>query len=82
MVDKNEQIKDIKLKNSYNIADYRRGKMTVLDIKAAERNGRIEGIKEGEQQKEILIVKKLLLMGMDTDCMSEPSGLYEKKLNR
>lgn len=36
IIDENEQIKDIELKNPYNIADYRKGKMTILDIKAVD----------------------------------------------
>ncbi|URZ15120.1 Rpn family recombination-promoting nuclease/putative transposase [Clostridium felsineum] len=36
IIDENEQIKDIVLKNPYNIADYRNGKMTILDIKAVD----------------------------------------------
>lgn len=36
IIDENEQIKDIQLKNPYNIADYRKGKMTILDIKAVD----------------------------------------------
>ncbi|URZ15128.1 Rpn family recombination-promoting nuclease/putative transposase [Clostridium felsineum] len=36
IIDENEQIKDIILKNPYNIADYRNGKMTILDIKAVD----------------------------------------------
>ena len=35
----NEQIKDIELKNPYNIANYRKGKMTILDIKAVDEKG-------------------------------------------
>ncbi|NMM61709.1 Rpn family recombination-promoting nuclease/putative transposase [Clostridium sp. P21] len=34
-----EQIKDIELKNPYNIANYRKGKMTILDIKAVDEKG-------------------------------------------
>lgn len=56
------------------LMDYR------AQIKAAERSGRIEGKKEGEQQKEILIVKNLLLMGMNTEFISRASGLEAKKI--
>lgn len=35
----NEQIFDIELKNPYNIANYRKGKMTILDIKAVDTKG-------------------------------------------
>lgn len=34
-----EQIKDITLKNPYNLSDYRKGKMSILDIKAVDNNG-------------------------------------------
>lgn len=34
-----EQIKDITLKNPYNLADYIKGKMSILDIKAVDNNG-------------------------------------------
>ncbi|WP_333859000.1 Rpn family recombination-promoting nuclease/putative transposase [Clostridium sp.] len=34
-----EQVKDIELKNPYNIANYRKGKMTILDIKAVDERG-------------------------------------------
>ncbi|MBV7273825.1 PD-(D/E)XK nuclease family transposase [Clostridiaceae bacterium UIB06] len=34
-----EKIKDIELKNPYNIANYRNGKMTILDIKAVDEKG-------------------------------------------
>lgn len=34
-----EKIKDIELKNPYNISDYRKGKMTILDIKAVDDKG-------------------------------------------
>jgi len=36
IIDENEQIKDIILKNPYNIADYLKGKMSILDIKAVD----------------------------------------------
>ena len=36
IIDENERIRDIVLKNPYNIADYRKGKMTILDIKAVD----------------------------------------------
>lgn len=39
VVSENEQIKDIELKNPYNIANYRKGKMTILDIKAVDEKG-------------------------------------------
>lgn len=56
------------------LMDYR------AQIKAAERSGIKEGIKKGEQQKEISIVKKLLSMGMDTEFISEASGLEAEKI--
>ena len=34
-----EQVRDIELKNPYNIASYRKGKMTILDIKAVDEKG-------------------------------------------
>lgn len=39
MIREEEKIKDIELKNPYNIASYRKGKMTILDIKAVDENG-------------------------------------------
>ncbi|MFT8315613.1 MAG: Rpn family recombination-promoting nuclease/putative transposase [Clostridium sp.] len=39
VLSKNEQIFDIELKNPYNIASYRKGKMTILDIKAVDTKG-------------------------------------------
>jgi predicted transposase/invertase (TIGR01784 family) len=34
-----KQIKSVELKNPYNIANYKKGKMTILDIKAVDENG-------------------------------------------
>lgn len=39
VLSEDEQVKDIELKNPYNIASYRKGKMTILDIKAVDENG-------------------------------------------
>lgn len=39
-----------------------------------------QGIERGEQQKEILIVKNLLSMGMDTDFIAKASGLDEERI--
>jgi predicted transposase/invertase (TIGR01784 family) len=39
MLSEDEQISDIELKNPYNIANYRKGKMTILDIKAVDEKG-------------------------------------------
>ena len=39
IVSEENQIKDIELKNPYNISNYRKGKMTILDIKAVDENG-------------------------------------------
>jgi predicted transposase/invertase (TIGR01784 family) len=39
MLSEDEQISDIELKNPYNIANYRKGKMTILDIKAVDIKG-------------------------------------------
>ena len=39
MLSEDEQISDIELKNPYNIANYRKGKMTILDIKAVGEKG-------------------------------------------
>jgi predicted transposase/invertase (TIGR01784 family) len=39
MLSEAEQISDIELKNPYNIANYRKGKMTILDIKAVDEKG-------------------------------------------
>jgi len=39
VLSENEQVKDIELKNPYNIANYRKGKMTILDIKAVDEKG-------------------------------------------
>jgi predicted transposase/invertase (TIGR01784 family) len=39
MLSEHEQISDIQLKNPYNIANYRKGKMTILDIKAVDEKG-------------------------------------------
>lgn len=39
IVSKDEQIKDITLKNPYNIKNYKEDKMSILDIKAVDENG-------------------------------------------
>lgn len=39
VLSEDEQVKDIELKNPYNIASYRKGKMTILDIKAVDEKG-------------------------------------------
>lgn len=39
IVSENNQIKNIELKNPYNISNYRKGKMTILDIKAIDEKG-------------------------------------------
>ncbi|MDD3049461.1 MAG: Rpn family recombination-promoting nuclease/putative transposase [Bacilli bacterium] len=39
IVSEENQITDIELKNPYNISNYRKGKMTILDIKAVDENG-------------------------------------------
>ncbi|MFT8315949.1 MAG: Rpn family recombination-promoting nuclease/putative transposase [Clostridium sp.] len=39
ILSEDEQISDIELKNPYNIANYRKGKMTILDIKAVDEKG-------------------------------------------
>jgi len=39
MLSEEEQIYNIELKNPYNIANYRKGKMTILDIKAVDEKG-------------------------------------------
>ena len=39
IVSKDNQIKNIELKNPYNISNYRKGKMTILDIKAIDEKG-------------------------------------------
>lgn len=38
IVSKKEQVVDVELKNPYNLADYRAGKMSILDIKAKDQN--------------------------------------------
>ena len=40
IVSEKEQVSDLELKNPYNLADYQAGKMSILDIKARNRNGR------------------------------------------
>jgi predicted transposase/invertase (TIGR01784 family) len=40
IVSEKEQVADIELKNPYNLADYQAGKMSILDIKAKDRNER------------------------------------------
>ncbi len=40
IVSEKEQVADVELKNPYNLADYRAGKMSILDIKAKDQNGR------------------------------------------
>nr|WP_206154652.1 Rpn family recombination-promoting nuclease/putative transposase [Clostridium beijerinckii] len=39
MLSENQQIKDVHLKNPYNIANYRKDKMSILDIKAVDEKG-------------------------------------------
>jgi len=40
IVSEQEQVVEVELKNPYNLADYRAGKMSILDIKAKAENGR------------------------------------------
>jgi len=40
IVSEHEQVVEVELKNPYNLADYRAGKMSILDIKAKAENGR------------------------------------------
>ena len=40
IVSKEEQVVEVELKNPYNLADYRAGKMSILDIKAKSEQGR------------------------------------------
>jgi predicted transposase/invertase (TIGR01784 family) len=40
IVSEQEQVVEVELKNPYNLADYRAGKMSILDIKAMSENGR------------------------------------------
>ena len=40
IVSEEEQVVEVELKNPYNLADYRAGKMSILDIKAKAENGR------------------------------------------
>lgn len=39
IISEENQIKNIELKNPYNISNYRKGKMTILDIKAVDEKG-------------------------------------------
>jgi len=39
IVSEQEQVVEVELKNPYNLADYRAGKMSILDIKAKAKNG-------------------------------------------
>ena len=39
IISEENQIKSLELKNPYNISNYRKGKMTILDIKAVDENG-------------------------------------------
>ncbi|WP_010241428.1 Rpn family recombination-promoting nuclease/putative transposase, partial [Clostridium arbusti] len=39
MLSEDQQILDIELKNPYNIGNYRKGKMTILDVKAVDEKG-------------------------------------------
>lgn len=39
IVSENERVVDIELRNPYNLADYKAGKMSILDIKATDTNG-------------------------------------------
>jgi len=40
IVSDEDQVADLELKNPYNLADYQAGKMSILDIKAVDANGR------------------------------------------
>ncbi len=44
IISKDEQITSVHLKNPYNLADYRIGKMSILDIKAEDENGKLYNI--------------------------------------
>ncbi len=39
-----DQVRDLKMKNPYNLADYQAGKMSILDIKAEDMNGTLFNI--------------------------------------
>ena len=39
IISEENQIKSLELKNPYNISNYRKGKMTILDIKAVDEKG-------------------------------------------
>jgi len=39
IISEENQIKSLELKNPYNISNYIKGKMTILDIKAVDKNG-------------------------------------------
>ncbi len=40
IISKDDKITEVELKNPYNLADYRAGKMSILDIKACDESGR------------------------------------------
>ena len=40
IVSEEDQVKDVQLKNPYNLVDYQAGKMSILDIKACDKAGR------------------------------------------
>ncbi len=44
IVPKEDQVRDLKMKNPYNFADYQAGKMSILDIKAEGMNGTLFNI--------------------------------------
>lgn len=49
-------------------------------ISSAKEEGIKQGIEKVEQQKELLIVKNLLSMGMDTDFIAKASGLSAERI--
>lgn len=63
ILSEDEQIKDIELKNPYNIANYKENKMSILDIKAVDENGTWYDIEMQIAGAGLLRKESILLLG-------------------
>ena len=81
IIQKDEKIKSIELRNPYNLADYRKGKMSILDIKAKDEKNRWYNI-EMQIGEDLNFDKRSIYYWskMVTEQLSE--GMMYKQLNK
>ena len=72
----NEQIKSIILENPYNLASYLSDKMSILDIKATDENGKIYDIEMQIGQQGYFGQRALYYWGKSYTNQLEKSGKY------